>query len=85
MWNIDYTNIAFVKANADGSIAQLGEHLPYKQGVVGSSPTVPTKEKPPATCLVSGGLYINLSFGNYSKLLKKGRNGLVIMVVKILR
>ena len=28
-----------------GSIAQLGEHLPYKQGVIGSSPIVPT------TCL----------------------------------
>ena len=27
-----------------GSLAQLGEHLPYKQGVVGSSPTVPTKD-----------------------------------------
>ena len=27
-----------------GSLAQLGEHLPYKQGVVGSIPTVPTKE-----------------------------------------
>ena len=26
----------------DGSIAQLGEHLPYKQGVIGSSPIVPT-------------------------------------------
>ena len=26
-----------------GSIAQLGEHLPYKQGVIGSSPIVPTK------------------------------------------
>ena len=25
-----------------GSIAQLGEHLPYKQGVIGSSPIVPT-------------------------------------------
>ena len=25
-----------------GSIAQLGEHLPYKQRVVGSSPAVPT-------------------------------------------
>jgi hypothetical protein len=25
-----------------GSLAQLGEHLPYKQRVVGSSPTVPT-------------------------------------------
>ena len=28
---------------ADGSIAQLGEHLPYKQRVTGSSPVVPTK------------------------------------------
>ena len=27
---------------ADGSIAQLGEHLPYKQGVIGSSPIVST-------------------------------------------
>ena len=25
-----------------GSIAQLGEHLPYKQGVTGSSPVGPT-------------------------------------------
>ena len=29
-------------ANANGSIAQLGEHLPYKQRVIGSSPVVPT-------------------------------------------
>ena len=29
-----------------GSIAQLGEHLPYKQGVTGSSPVVPTKNGP---------------------------------------
>ena len=28
-----------------GSIAQLGEHLPYKQRVIGSSPIVPTKTK----------------------------------------
>ncbi len=27
-----------------GSIAQLGEHLPYKQRVTGSSPVVPTKQ-----------------------------------------
>ena len=25
-----------------GSLAQLGEHLPYKQGVTGSSPVTPT-------------------------------------------
>ena len=28
-----------------GSIAQLGEHLPYKQRVIGSSPIVPTRKK----------------------------------------
>ena len=27
-----------------GSRAQLGEHLPYKQGVTGSSPVVPTTD-----------------------------------------
>ena len=27
-----------------GSIAQLGEHLPYKQRVIGSSPIVPTND-----------------------------------------
>ena len=26
----------------NGGIAQLGEHLPYKQRVIGSSPIVPT-------------------------------------------
>ncbi len=29
-------------SNKCGSIAQLGEHLPYKQRVIGSSPIVPT-------------------------------------------
>ena len=29
-----------------GSIAQLGEHLPYKQRVIGSSPIVSTSGKP---------------------------------------
>ena len=32
-----------LKTTANGSIAQLGEHLPYKQRVTGSSPVVPTK------------------------------------------
>ena len=32
--------------SCNGSIAQLGEHLPYKQGVTGSSPVVPTKFGP---------------------------------------
>ena len=31
-----------VRQAKDGSIAQLGEHLPYKQRVTGSSPVVPT-------------------------------------------
>ena len=30
------------ESGKNGSIAQLGEHLPYKQGVTGSSPVVPT-------------------------------------------
>ena len=30
-----------------GILAQLGEHLPYKQGVTGSSPVAPTRN---ATC-----------------------------------
>ena len=30
------------EADDRGSIAQLGEHLPYKQRVTGSSPVVPT-------------------------------------------
>ena len=28
----------------DGRLAQLGEHLPYKQRVIGSSPILSTKE-----------------------------------------
>ena len=28
-----------------GGLAQLGEHLPYKQGVIGSSPVTPTNYK----------------------------------------
>ncbi len=30
------------KCGENGSIAQLGEHLPYKQRVIGSSPIVST-------------------------------------------
>ena len=41
-----YGNISFVAGGTVtcvvGSIAQLGEHLPYKQRVTGSSPVVPT-------------------------------------------
>ena len=33
--------VCFVRRTC-GSIAQLGEHLPYKQRVTGSSPVVPT-------------------------------------------
>ena len=34
------------RESAHGSIAQLGEHLPYKQRVIGSSPIVPTIRGP---------------------------------------
>ena len=35
--------VYYISNREYGSIAQLGEHLPYKQGVIGSSPIVPTK------------------------------------------
>ena len=34
--------VARQESAKNGSIAQLGEHLPYKQRVIGSSPIVPT-------------------------------------------
>ena len=37
-----YTIICRHGRHQIGRIAQLGEHLPYKQGVTGSSPVVPT-------------------------------------------
>ena len=40
------------KGQQKGSIAQLGEHLPYKQGVIGSSPIAPTKFRGPVVQLV---------------------------------
>ena len=39
---IVYINQVANTARQYGSIAQLGEHLPYKQRVTGSSPVVPT-------------------------------------------
>ncbi len=36
------TNKRHDKPSHFGGIAQLGEHLPYKQEVIGSSPIVPT-------------------------------------------
>ena len=33
-----------VQQNGNGGLAQLGEHLPYKQEVTGSSPVVPTRK-----------------------------------------
>ena len=60
-----------------GSIAQLGEHLPYKQEVTGSSPVVPTNNlalwcsrlaRQPVTLEVDGsspfGVAINASVGS---------------------
>ena len=37
-----YKSRRLTRAARCGSIAQLGEHLPYKQRVTGSSPVVPT-------------------------------------------
>ena len=34
------------KIVCSGILAQLGEHLPYKQGVIGSSPIGPTRRNP---------------------------------------
>jgi len=45
---------------ATGRLAQLGEHLPYKQGVGGSSPSPPTK-KSPATTGFSHSTFVALS------------------------
>ncbi len=46
MYNIKVVRNEGTKAqgndNYDGSLAQLGEHLPYKQRVTGSSPVTPT-------------------------------------------
>ena len=38
----EVSNTKRTKAKRFGSIAQLGEHMPYKHGVTGSSPVVPT-------------------------------------------
>ena len=35
-------NLVSTKGWQNGRLAQLGEHLPYKQEVIGSSPIVPT-------------------------------------------
>ena len=44
---ICYNEKAVVRATVrNGSIAQLGEHLPYKQRVTGSIPVVSTKTWP---------------------------------------
>ena len=40
---VEVASSSLVTRSKRGSIAQLGEHLPYKQGVTGSSPVVSTK------------------------------------------
>ena len=42
---------------SDGSIAQLGEHLLYTQGVTGSSPVVPTIKQKRVPCRTLFSLY----------------------------
>ena len=47
MTNLESCDILLKSPQGDhGSIAQLGEHLPYKQRVIGSSPIVPTINGP---------------------------------------
>ena len=40
--SIFLTDSKLAGRNLDGRVVQLGEHLPYKQGVAGSSPVPPT-------------------------------------------
>ena len=40
-YNSLYTNEVFERTDQCGVLAQLGEHLPYKQRVIGSSPVGP--------------------------------------------
>ena len=47
-----------------GSIAQLGEHLPYKQRVTGSSPVVPTKKRVP---IFRDSFFISIKGSNLEK------------------
>ena len=42
-------SVCIIITHVSGSIAQLGEHLPYKQGVTGSSPVVPTRKRQVST------------------------------------
>ena len=37
--------ISFAEGNIYGGVAQLGEHLPCKQGVMGSNPIISTTAK----------------------------------------
>ena len=39
---VEVASSNLVSRSKNGTIAQLGEHLPYKQGVTGSSPVGPT-------------------------------------------
>ena len=64
-----------------GSIAQLGEHLPYKQRVIGSSPIVPTilarsfswLERQPVTLEVVGSSPIRVAtFASVAQLVEQG-------------
>ena len=51
----------------DGSLAQLGEHLPYKQRVTGSSPVTSTNMKPSKLCGLEGFcLFIATFYALYS-------------------
>ena len=54
-----YKRVGMREPKTTGSIAQLVEHMPYKHGVTGSSPVVPT------TCflVVQGTMWLGSSVG----------------------
>ena len=43
---VEVASSSLVTRSICGSLAQLGEHLPYKQRVTGSSPVTPTNIRP---------------------------------------
>ena len=40
------TRVMKAERRKNGGVAQLGEHLPCKQGVMGSNPIISTRRKP---------------------------------------
>ena len=64
-----------------GSLAQLGEHLPYKQRVIGSSPITPTRKNTTTVvffvllCLQSKRMTLGMRCGSL-----QGSRGAVVLI-----